>query len=103
MPRYIDAELLKRELYGIGCVHGGIRAAIKSVIDAVPAADVEEVKHGHWEEVETVSYEEHEVASMRCSECDRYHNEVYHYGDPTEMAHRCPYCGAKMDGKENKE
>ena len=66
--------------------------------------EVEEVRHGEWEDVSTnYSTElfdgEFEVATMKCSKCNRYHNEVYHYGNPTEFAHYCPNCGAKMDGK----
>lgn len=61
---------------------------------------VEEVRHGKWEEVETFECKTM-IASMRCSKCNRYHNEVYHYGDATENAHYCPFCGAKMYGKEN--
>lgn len=73
------------------------------VIEEVTAADVVERKAGKWEEVDViyvdVDDEEHAfdaIASMRCSECNRYHNEVFRYGNPTEMAHYCPNCGARM-------
>lgn len=67
-----------------------------------PSADVAPVRHGTWEEVEVTDYPESNlmVASMFCPKCKRYHNEVYHYGNPTEMARYCGFCGAKMDAEE---
>ncbi len=58
------------------------------------------VRHGAWEEVEVTDYPESNlmVASMFCPKCKRYHNEVYHYGNPTEMARYCGFCGVMMDG-----
>ncbi len=72
-------------------------------LEAIPAADVVEVRHGKWEQVEVRDYPNSNlmVASMWCPVCKRYHNEVYHYGNPTEMAHYCGFCGAKMDGGVN--
>ena len=68
-------------------------------VDAIPAADVVEVRHGEWEEVEVEYTCTHSVLTiMRCNKCDRYHTTIYFYGNPTEMMHYCPNCGAKMDG-----
>ena len=69
-------------------------------IDDIPAADVAPVRHGRWVEVEVkeFAYYKMMIASMRCDQCGRYHNEVYHYGNPTEMAKYCGFCGARMDG-----
>ena len=84
----------------------------------LPAADVAPVRNGTWTEVQVIRIAEpvdhndwkkglliHDeqrlpsaVATMRCSKCHRYHNEVYFYGNPTEMVHYCPNCGARMDG-----
>lgn len=66
----------------------------------LPAADVAPVKRGKWEDVEIWETDTSvvDVVSMRCPVCNRYHNEVYHYGNPTEMAHYCGFCGAKMGG-----
>lgn len=47
----------------------------------VPAADVEEVRHGVW------------IADRYCSRCK--FDKVFFY---TEVATYCPWCGAKMDG-----
>jgi hypothetical protein len=75
-------------------------------IEEIPAVDAVEVRHSHWEDVEVEDVGEltplyvQSIASMRCASCNRYHNEVYHYGNPTEMALYCPYCGARMDGAQ---
>ena len=84
----------------------GISVALDA-IEAIPTADVRPVVRGKWEEVGIISVdvddddEEHAfdmIATMRCSVCDRYHNEVHRYGNPIEMAQYCPNCGAKMEG-----
>ena len=75
-----------------------IRAFI-STVKNFPAADVWPVVKAKWEDVHIKRPEiaDLEVASMFCPNCNRWHNEVYNYGNPTEMAHFCPNCGAKME------
>ena len=51
------------------------------------AADVAPVRHGRW-----VS----NSIAIVCSECGRAFNLVEMF------AHYCPWCGAKMDGKEDR-
>lgn len=59
--------------------------------------------YGQWLEVTVEDMGNMLVASMRCDQCNKFHNEVYHYGDPTEMAHFCPFCGADMrQGRKHK-
>lgn len=61
------------------------------------------VARGKWEDLEvtyvadktTLPFER--ISSMRCNQCNRYHTEIYYYGDPTEMANFCPNCGAMME------
>ena len=95
MARYIDAEELELEYYGLS-IHGTM--AVKSVLpiftdllEKQPTADVEEVRHGTW-------YHGMENGSVyaKCSACGRKMNySCYGYA-------RCSLCGAKMDGgKEN--
>lgn len=55
------------------------------VIQTVPSADVQPVKHGRWERRMTKIY--------ACSECT---NEVT--GRQRQNYSFCPYCGAIMDG-----
>lgn len=87
MPRYIDADKAEELL-----IQG-------YEISDVPTADVQEVIHAHWVITE---YE-----YLNCSHC----GEAYYTGaESTEQAKEwlekgyayscCPYCGAKMDGKD---
>ena len=55
-------------------------------IELIPAADVEEVRHGEWIPASTYDTREH---FYRCSACNRYESVMYEY---------C-HCGARMDGK----
>ena len=113
MAEYIEREKLAEalkiwqntliEAYGEDDEYVRCLNSVLLGVDNAPAADVRENKRGKWEEVEViyvdVDDEEHAfdaIASMRCNVCDRYHNEVYLYGNPTEMAHFCPNCGARM-------
>lgn len=60
-----------------------------------------EVKHGKWENVNIDYKVRYNMATMRCSICNRWNSKVYHYGNPVENVNYCPYCGAKMDTNEN--
>ena len=80
---------------------GEYRKALKL---AMTVLEQPERKKGKWEQV-SVSYvsemdeESREViaiASMFCPQCNRYHNEVYIYGNPTYGVNFCPNCGADM-------
>ena len=58
-----------------------------NVLDEMPAADVEPVKHGHWI---------NENFYTHCSACGKM--AIYDkYGQEVESDY-CPHCGAKMDG-----
>ena len=116
MPEYIEREAALQALceathakYGnipcrnqlVSCLWTGTRTQeYAEKILAIPAADVVPVRNGRWVEVEVkeLAYYKMMIASMRCDQCGRYHNEVYHYGNPTEMAKYCGFCGARMDG-----
>lgn len=54
-------------------------------IEAIPAADVQPVRHGQW-----IPVDEMEDA-FDCSECDAMVSKRLNY---------CPNCGAKMDKEE---
>ena len=90
MARYIDADEVRYrlfsvaitdDLYGMG-MSKGIDVALK-IINDQPTADVVEVKHAYWIDLN--------IAEWQCSECkyrvERWNNTPY-----------CPECGAKMDG-----
>ena len=63
--------------------------ALKTDIDALPAADIQEVKHGRWEEIRD-AYGKLEGWIHR--DCSRFSMAMENY---------CPKCGAKMDNNEN--
>ena len=75
---------------------------IQTALDNAPTVSPDEVRGvGKWKDVSVHdNIRNIMIASMRCSVCERYHNEVYHYGNPTEMARFCPVCGAKMEVSE---
>ena len=64
-------------------------------IDAIPASDVEPVRHGRWIKKENIMYhgtlnENVCWTSFVCSECT---------GEVVLQYPGCPYCRAKMDEK----
>lgn len=83
------------------------RMGVWQMLSDFPSADVQPMKHGRWDvvEVEDVSTKSNlpitTIASMWCNRCNRFHNEIYYYGNPTEYANFCPNCGARMDGEDN--
>ena len=62
---------------------------IEDIVNEIPAADVEPVKHGRWL-INSDGYYPY------CSECKCE-------PDGRKMSKHCPNCGAKMDGKEVQE
>ena len=62
-------------------------------IDKIPAADVVEVRHGKWDyDISDVGWTDYS-----CSVC---RNITTVEGQDEDLYSFCPYCGAKMDGKE---
>lgn len=69
-------------------------AAVLSMIEDAPAADVVPVKHGVWEKT---GY----AYLLRCSVChDCYIDEDWLDGKKWNF---CPHCGAKMNGGDDDE
>ena len=60
--------------------------AVKDIL-AIPAADVEAVRHGHW----YFACVHQEKKFYKCSNC--------HHAFPFNNVNYCPNCGAKMDEK----
>lgn len=84
------AEYIKRE-DALGCVLGVFdRQRIKEL----PAADVAEVKHGKWIEVQKENIWNDIVPVLECSACGKY--TVGTRGIMTKSNY-CPNCGAKMN------
>lgn len=70
--------------------HFIVNAVPTEYIEAFPAAEVEEIKHGRW--VFTDTYDMYHTPIYSCSAC--YHETPTHY---ITAYSRCPHCGAKMD------
>lgn len=65
---------------------------LQAIIDRIPKADVEPVRHGYWHEV--IPNTDGRNGDYECSVC----------GEAVVVKYpNCPYCRAKMDGKENEQ
>lgn len=60
------------------------------MVNLMPASDVQEVRHGEWEQC----FEDwrKQIEGDKCSVCG-----FEHYGTSIRHYHYCPNCGAKMD------
>lgn len=88
MKKYIDIDLAKESL--LGWYPNLDDQQIEYMLDTIPAADVEEVKHGYWYDIDSdVGWE-----LVGCSICSR----EYSLCDGEDRTDYCPRCGAKMDG-----
>lgn len=86
-------------MYGRHYVYGSDREKydnweeIIDFLENLPAADVEEVKHGKWIGKQLDNFRKYEVT---CSNCGWVGIENYDsYNDPSDFNY-CPNCGAKM-------
>lgn len=115
MSDYISREAMKEALenadadvcesYPDGyCDWGFGRKNINDVIDGVPAANVEPVRHGNW----NIRLADEMTLCLECSICGRrvdnidLHN-LLEAGEYGEACRRYPYChcGAKMKLEDN--
>lgn len=72
---------------------------VAKMIELLPAADVEEVRCGRWEEVDWVEPDGHGFgtvrtpkAGLRCNQCSNVFKKELLW-----KRNYCPNCGAKMD------
>ena len=89
MAEYIDKQKAI-DAVTVRNLHPGIVNALQSLIIEIPAADVQPVRHGRWENSKA-SFGE------MCSECKFI---VWWDDDGPHKFNYCPNCGAKMDGEE---
>ena len=101
MARYIDADKMEYDVLHLDVdvaehkckdyesyINGAnqFRHQVKVELRHTPTADVVEVKHGEWIDLN--------ITEWQCSECnyrvERWNNTPY-----------CPHCGAKMDGGDS--
>jgi hypothetical protein len=104
MSRYIKEEdacvRLWKKLKGLSDVipMGKDAAGVAvRIIEDLPIADVEPVRHGHWKVVND-SYGG-KAYICECSECK---DTVWVYKDSDRKWNYCPNCGARMDGERGK-
>lgn len=122
MAKHIDADKVYKMLNAIGGCGAepeswadgwdkAIDAAIKE-LDEIPSADVRPERYAHWTnsdyKAETMDGETvvvHDPIDYRCSNCGGAagirENFLYPYNAHDLLYPFCPYCGAKMSGKEN--
>lgn len=84
--KFIDADLLKQECertFDMQDLY--LPVHFFDVVDDLPAADVQEVRHGYWKERMSTP------SSLKCSNCGNSHEYNTTY---------CPWCGARMDEKD---
>lgn len=95
MPRYIDADAILKDMCA-WCTNfendipicKEKECAYTLLVKSAPTADVQEVRHGHWERTKD--------GAARCTACGRKMNP-YLYG----YLH-CAMCGAIMDERGKK-
>lgn len=76
MAKYIDAEGVMRACFdSFVKTNNQAYKEIALLVEAVPAADVQEVRHGRW-------------IDLQCDQCGQVDMSKPNY---------CPNCGAKMD------
>lgn len=95
MKEYIERAALKRELapYEENDFSQQMDV-ILAIVDAQPAADVVEVRHGRWGEYESFPLTS-SLNGHPCSECGMHFSTL-----AIPVMKYCPNCGAKMDGKD---
>lgn len=104
MAEYIDREDVyntMKAMYCDECTDEKCQmceyAEIIFVLDNLPIADVQPVKHGRWESSQRTI----ETGTVYCSNCaiEYYISDLQTVGDCNGIVHYCPNCGAKMDAE----
>ena len=91
---YLDrSEVLKKIGYVARSwgIFGSAKTALTDKIKAIPAADVEPMKHGRWENIGGDEW---------CCNCCGYVKTTESRNDRPAYKF-CPDCGARMDGDSN--
>mgnify|MGYP000581236893 CR=1 FL=1 len=99
MSEYIEREFALNVLCRENCGHDYEankcnNCYTSNFINYLPTADVAEVKHGKWIEVQKENIWNDIVPVLECSACGKY--TVGTRGIMTKSNY-CPNCGAKMD------
>ncbi len=103
MPRYIDAYLAEEKINqwidqtGAITPHTSYHGELIGCIEDTPTADVAPVVHAHWTSKEEKWYD----GETYCSACGGEAGAEYGRYTYLETEY-CPYCGARMDEREEK-
>lgn len=95
MAEYISKEAVLQKFLERGSGYIDM-LTMKTMVDEMPASDVQPVKHGYWEEV--TDYGGWGDTHYRCSVC----GEEWYLEDGTPKDNNmngCPRCLAKMDAE----
>lgn len=93
MSRYIDAEKLTDSIFDWDMTIEDLYYSLCKLVDDVPTADVQEVKHGYWIP-ERDPDENNRIQCFHCSVCD----DDFHYIGAFVATKYCTNCGARMKG-----
>ena len=91
MSKYIDADKFWNRLISVSESDWVGFDTIDEILSEMSAANVQEVKHGRWENIIRNKYDDDEAT---CSLCGR--TFMSGYSDPSKWDY-CPNCGTKMD------
>ena len=90
--RTIEADALKKYIFGIADMHNTDYLSVDMVVDAIDNAPAVEVVHGRWHDIYQVSSW---CSTGHCSACEEVAIlPIRGLGTPY-----CPNCGAQMDGE----
>lgn len=87
--KFIDIDVLAERIYN-KINNPAVRSWILAIINEIPAADVQEVRHGEW------MY--NDLYFPSCAECSECGWKSSVGGEEIPSYHYCPRCGARMDG-----
>ena len=91
MRKYIDADKAIKDYAHYGIKHFYDATDLEAILNECPAADVQEVRHGRYEQHDDPLYAK--GGYWECSCCKwRISNLIF-----IEDINYCPKCGAKMD------
>lgn len=97
MAEYIERQAVIDLLKGAGEASGSpvvdIELTIEAVQNDIPAADVEEVRHGHWMYKRIGDH-----GQTNCSVCGKRNSTDSVFENPCKPY--CPNCGATMDEED---
>lgn len=95
IDRQAVVDMLQRLAYddwnqGANTTWANAYSECAEMIRDLPAADVQQVRHGHWRHYEGMLY---------CSVCsEEFYDDIMEYcGDAVPKC--CPNCGTRMDGE----